>query len=115
MAADRGTKLTATGTSDAGGSIDRHLAILANASAPEDARRVSEDALLTALGGGYEPEVRVQIVRGLLGKVDVAYNSLLAKHLEHIRLEAQELGNKKVVQEAARLLKNLEPSSQSEE
>jgi hypothetical protein len=115
MAADRGTNVAATGTSDAGGSIDRHLAILANVSAPEDARKVSEDALLTALGGGYEPEVRIQIVRGLLGKVDVAYNSLLAKHLEDIRLEAQEIGNEKVLQEAARLLKNLEPSRESEE
>jgi hypothetical protein len=95
--------------------IEPHLAVIANASAPARARRTSEDALLTALGGGYEPEVRLQIVRGLLGKVDVAYNTLLAKHLEDIFLGAQEFGNKKVAREAARLLKSLEPSRESTE
>ncbi len=86
---------------------------MANASAPEKARTVSREALLTALGGGYEPEVRLQIVRGLLGRVDVAYNSLLAKYLEDIRLEAQEIGNKKLAKEAIRLLKNLDPNRAS--
>ena len=95
--------------------LERHLAVIANASAPARARRISEDALLTALGGGYEPEVRLEIVRGLLGNVDVAYNSLLIKHLEDIRSEAMEFDNEKAVQEAARLLKNLELSRESEE
>jgi outer membrane protein assembly factor BamB len=112
---DRSAEEPATETADARRAIDRHLSVLANASAPERARRVSEDALLTALGGGYEPDVRLQIARELLGNVDVAYNSLLAKHLEDIRIEAQETGNEKVAKKAARLLERLEPSEESKE
>jgi hypothetical protein len=59
--------------------------------------------------------VRLQIARELLGNVDVAYNSLLAKHLEDIRIEAQETGNEKVAKKAARLLERLEPSEESKE
>jgi hypothetical protein len=88
--------------------IERHLAIVAGNGASEDQLRASEDALLTALGGGYEADLRLQIVRRLAGTLDVAYNSLLAKHLEDIRLEAMELGNRKVADEAAQLLKNLD-------
>ncbi|MBI4240623.1 MAG: hypothetical protein HY613_02805, partial [Candidatus Rokubacteria bacterium] len=60
--------------------------------------------------GGYEPEVRLRIVRGLLGKVDVSLNSLLAKHLEDIRDEALELGKEELLKEVKRLLKSLESS-----
>jgi hypothetical protein len=95
--------------------IERHLVVIANASAPARARRTSEDALLTALGGGYEPEVRLEIVRGLLGNVDVAYNSLLIKHLEDIRSEAMEFGNEKAAKEANDLLKRLDPPAESPE
>ncbi len=91
------------------GAVERHLAVIANASAPPRARRTSEDVLLTALGGGYEPEVRLEIVRGLLGKLDIAYNSLLAKHLEGIRDEARDFDDETLALEATRLLKSIEP------
>ena len=78
----------------------------------EEARKDAEATLLTALGGGYEPDVRLRIIRGLVGNVDESYNSLLAKHLEDIKAEAEELGEKKLVKEAERLLKKLEPSQE---
>jgi hypothetical protein len=90
--------------------IERHLAIVAGNGASEDQLRASEDALLTALGGGYEADLRLQIVRRLAGTLDVVYDSLLAKHLEDIRLEAMELGNRKVADEAAELLKRFDLS-----
>jgi hypothetical protein len=90
--------------------IDRHLAVLANPSAPEGAHRASEDALLEALSGGYEPEVRLRIARGLVGIVDKALNSLLVEHLADIRSEAEELGNEDLVKEADSLLRRLEDS-----
>jgi outer membrane protein assembly factor BamB len=95
--------------SDARRTIDRHLTVLANMSSTEEARRASEDALLTALGGGYEPGVRLQIVRALTGTLDAAYDSLLMKHLEDIRIEAEEFGSNKVAAEATKLLKRFEP------
>jgi hypothetical protein len=95
--------------SNARRTIDRHLTVLANMSSPEEARRASEDALLTALGGGYEPGVRLQIVRALTGTLDAAYDSLLMKHLEDIRIEAEEFGSNKVAAEATKLLKRFEP------
>jgi hypothetical protein len=100
-------------TSAARRAIERHLAVLSNVSSPDSARRVSVDALLTALGGGYEPEVRLTIVRALAGRIDVAYESLLAKHLEAIRLEAEDFGKGKIAEEAARLLKRLDRSGES--
>ena len=92
--------------------LDRHLAVLTNPSAPEKARKISEDALLNALGGGYEPERRIGIVKILVGQVDVALHSLLAKHLEDIRAEAREAGDVKLDKEADRLLKQLEPTQE---
>jgi hypothetical protein len=112
---DPSVKESPTLRSDPITAIDRHLAVLANASAIEKARRASEDALLTALGGGYEPDVRLRIVRGLLGKIDTSYNSLLAKQLVHIRDEAQQIGDKSVAKEAARLLGSLESHKVSAE
>jgi hypothetical protein len=97
---------------DAKRAIERHLAVLATRSAADEARQTSEDALLTALGGGYAPEVRLQIVRGLLGAIDVAYNSLLAEHLKDILAEARELDKAKVATAAARLLRSIEPVSE---
>jgi hypothetical protein len=115
VAVEEAIEDAAADVTDTRKTIGRHLAMLANASVPESARKVSRDALLTALGGGYEPEVRLEIVRGLLGKLDVAYNSLLAKHLEDIRIEAQEFSNEKVAKEAMHLLKSLAPSVESAE
>ncbi len=87
--------------------VQRHLAVVANASAAEETRAVSTDALLTALSGGYEPEVLIQIVKGLLGRVDVAYESLLAEHLRDIRDEAADFGKEDLAKEAERLLKRI--------
>jgi hypothetical protein len=90
--------------------LQRHLAVLANASAPEKALQVSTDALLTALSGGYDPEVRLEIVKGLLGRIDVAYHALLVGHLEEIRAEAKAFEKADLVREATRLLVQVEPS-----
>jgi hypothetical protein len=90
--------------------IHRHLAVLANANAPERAREVSTDALLTALSGGYEPELRLEIVKGLLGRVPVAYESLLAEHLVDIRAEAEAFGLDDLADKTKRLLRQLELS-----
>ena len=51
-------------------SLDRHFTVLIDSDASEDARADSRDALLTALGGGYEAKVRLRIIRGLVGNVD---------------------------------------------
>ena len=67
---------------------------------------------MNALGGGYEPERRIGIVKILAGQVDVALHSLLAKHLEDIRAEAREAGEVKLEKEADRLLKQLAPSQE---
>ena len=104
-----------TADADIRKSLDRHFTVLIDSDASEDARADSRDALLTALGGGYEAKVRLRIIRGLVDNVDEALNSLLAKHLEDIQAEAEELGNKKLAREAGRLLKTLETGEESEE
>jgi hypothetical protein len=90
--------------------IEEHLAVLAEAAADGEARKAAEEALLTALGGGYEPEVRMRIVRALADKVDAALHSLLAGHLEDIRSEARDAGKDDQAAEAEELLKKLEAS-----
>ena len=95
-------------TDDLLGSLERHTAVLNNPSAPEAALEVSEDALLTALSGGYEPEVRIEIVGVLIDHVDVALHDLLIRHLENLRDEAQDFEKDELVAQAERLLKRLE-------
>jgi hypothetical protein len=90
--------------------IERHLSVMANDSAPEQATTVSADALLTALSGGYEPETRIEIAGELLDKIDESMLSLLAAHLRDIQQEAQELGKDDIAKAAERMLKRLEPS-----
>jgi hypothetical protein len=90
--------------------IEKHLSVLANESAPERATVVSTDALLTALSGGYEPEVRLEIVQALLDEIDVAYYDLLARHLEDIRTEALESGREALARAAAGVLDQIESS-----
>ncbi len=92
--------------------IHRHLAVLANANAPERAREVSTNALLTALSGGYEPEIRLEIIQGILAQVDVVYDSLLAGHLRDIQAEAKAFEKQDLAKEAERLLRRLEPSEE---
>jgi hypothetical protein len=87
----------------------KHLAVVSNPSAPEQALKVSRDALLNALSGGHEPDVRIAIVHGLLGRIDVAYHGLIAAHLEAIRTEATDSGHDDLAQEATRLLQQFEP------
>ncbi len=87
--------------------IQRMLAVLANTSAPESAREVARDALLEALGGGYEVGLRLMVVEALVDVVDPAYHSLLARHLVDIRDEAVELELEQAAGDAARLLKRL--------
>jgi hypothetical protein len=88
--------------------IARHLAILDNPLAHERALSVSADALLTALSGGYEPETRLEMVKALLGRVDVAYHALLVDHLEAIRAETADLGMEILEKEAILLLERFE-------
>ena len=59
--------------------------------------------------------MRLQIVRGLLGTIDVAYNSLLAKHLGDIRTEAREFGNDEIARQVEELLRRLEASGETVE
>ena len=72
----------------------------------------STDALLTALGGGYEPEVRIEIVKRLLDKVDDSLHSLLAKHVRDIRDEARDFDKEELEKAAEKLLEQLEPSEE---
>ena len=92
--------------------VDRHIAVLARKDASDENRKTSLEALLTALGGGYTPGKRLEIVTTLLGEVDVALRSLLVKHLEDIRIEAKEMGKDGLVKETERLLEKLEPSQE---
>ncbi len=92
-----------------------HLSALSSRTSTPEQRRDAENALLTALGGGYEPSIRLQIVEQLIGKIDVAYNSLLARHLEDIRIDARESGDAELARKAGRILERLEPSSGEEE
>jgi hypothetical protein len=94
------------------GTLRRHLAVLGDASAPESARDASTDALLTALSGGYEPGVRIRIVKGLLENVDDSLTSLLVEHLKDIRDEARDFGVEALARTAEELLQRLEPSAE---
>lgn len=88
--------------------IEDHLAVFSDAASSESARSESSDALLTALSGGYEPELRLEIAKALMGRLDVAYHDLLAGHLEDIRAEAEDFGKTDLAKEATRLLERLE-------
>jgi hypothetical protein len=88
--------------------IQRRLAMLANASAPAHALQASRDALLTTLSGGFDPEVRLEIVSALIRQVDDSYHALLAAHLEDIRSEAMDFGKEDLAGKAERLLKQLD-------
>lgn len=90
--------------------IRRQMAVFENGAAPDSARSSARDALLTALGGGYDLDTRLEIVTALLGEIDVAYESLLGKHLVDIRDQALELGMQDIADEAERLMKRLEAS-----
>jgi hypothetical protein len=92
--------------------IERHLATVGKTGLSEEDRKASEDALLTALSGGYDPEVRLQIVRGLIGSVDPMLHSLLARHVEDILDEARDFEKTALASEAERLLKSLEPATE---
>jgi hypothetical protein len=92
--------------------IHRHLAVLANHSATEKTLAISTDILLTALSGGYEPEVRIEIVKGLLDKADVSLISLLAEHVRDIRDEARDFDRRDLAEEAEKILNRLEPSEE---
>ena len=84
------------------------MATLARKDASPETKAEAEDALLTALSGGYEPEVRFRVVRALVGTVDAGLHSLLVEHLESIRSEAKDFGKDELAYEAERLLKSLE-------
>ncbi len=90
--------------------IEGHMAVLADPSATESALNVSIEALLTALSGGYDPEVRLQIVLELHGRIDVAYHGLLVEHLEEIRAEAKDFEKNNLAKQATLLLGQLESS-----
>ena len=92
--------------------IRGHLSLLAGGSAPDDAWDAARDALLTALSGGYDPELRLEMVKALAGKLDVAYDSLLVDHLRDIHQEAMDFEKKGVAQEAERILRQWEPSEE---
>ena len=70
------------------------------------------NALLNALAGGYEVEVRLEIVEGLVGKVDVGMHSLVVLHLEDIRAEAEAFGKEDLARKADDLLKLFTPDQE---
>ena len=88
--------------------VEHQLAALADISASADLRSRAESDLLTALGGGYDPAMRLRIARALVDEVDEKLHSLLRKHLEDIRAEAGELERQDLVDEVETLLKRLE-------
>jgi hypothetical protein len=88
--------------------LESQLRILAGAASSEDERAAAQDALLTALGGGYEPEVRLALVRGLSSHVDVSLYSLLERHLEDIEEEARAFGDEELRLRARELRERLE-------
>jgi len=103
--------------------VDPALALLAVGSLPASTVKPSTpveestptdrvDELLTGLSGGYEPEVRLEMVKELLGQVDVALQSLLVAHLEDIRIEALDLGKEDLAQAARKLMERFERSGE---
>ena len=88
--------------------VHRHLAVLTNNAAPEHAREVAIDSLLTALSGGFAPELRVEIVDTLIPSVDAAYLSLLAEHVWSVRFEARDFEDNALLDETRRLLRRLD-------
>ncbi len=95
------------GTDDDASAMRRHIAVLRNALAPERAVEVSTSALFTALSGGYDLEVRIEIATALLERIDVAYEALLAGHLRDIRDEARAFEKDGLARQAEELLERL--------
>jgi hypothetical protein len=90
--------------------VRNHMRTLAGEAATPAEREAAQEALLTALSGGYEPELRLEVARRLLRQLDDAYRSLLARHLEAIQQEAKEMGKDDLAREAAGLLGTLAPA-----
>jgi hypothetical protein len=88
--------------------IHRHLSVMTSASAPERAREVSRDALLTVLSGGHDLELRLEVARTLVSGMDPAFTDLLTAHLQDIRGEAEDFGFEDLAREAGRLLEQLQ-------
>ncbi len=70
---------------------------------------------MMVLGGGYEPELRLRIVRVLVERVDLALHSVLAKHLEDMEVEAKDRGMQDLAGLANQLRNQLEPGMESGE
>jgi hypothetical protein len=92
---------------DALAALDEHADTLSNPKATEEARKAAEDALLDALGGGYGPDVRLQVAASLARQIDLAYFSLLEKQVVAIRDEARGLKDETLVQAAEQLLEKI--------
>jgi hypothetical protein len=75
-----------------GDSIALTLRIVADRSAPESTRTAAQDVLFKALGGGYDLEQRIDIIRGLVDRVDVSLEPLLKAHLVRLSMEAERSG-----------------------
>jgi hypothetical protein len=88
--------------------IHRHLSVMTSTSAPERAREVSRDALLTVLSGGHDLELRLEVARTLVSGTDPAFTDLLTAHLQDMRGEAEDLGLEDLARNAGRLLEQLQ-------
>lgn len=106
----RHSSATTLGTEENLRQIHRDLKTIADRSATEAARKASMEALLAALGGGYEPAVRLRIVRTLASRGDAGLQSLLSGHLEGIVREARESGQPEIANQADQLLAALRSS-----
>ena len=67
-----------------------------------DAQYLS-DYTFSTVGGGYEPELRLRIVRVLVDRVDLALHFVLAKHLEDIEVEAKDRSMRDLAGQAKQL------------
>jgi hypothetical protein len=67
------------------------------------------DELLTDLGGGYEPDARLEMVLQLIERVDESLHSLLIAHLFDIADEARAFGEEDLAERAEQLVERLEP------
>lgn len=88
--------------------IQRHLAVLGNASAPAAATDRSRNALFTVLSGGYDAALRLEVAEALALQLDPAFHELLSAHLEDIRQETLESGLEDLSSRAELLLNQLD-------
>jgi hypothetical protein len=98
----------ASGLEDAAREVEGHLEVLRSRPASQQQRDAAVEAVLTALSGGYEPELRLEMVKALVNHAEDSYYSLLAEHIRDIRSEAEAFQKEELATAAQKLLERLE-------